>query len=176
MSEVTKNKTEQFLEKALDLKVWKKLYYKNQKSYARKRLLAIKHLHDGMSRLQVCKLMSCSYNTLSSWIDKFIAEGVEGLVEPITHKVPQRLSLEQKEELKKIVLTQRPQDYGIDRNIWTGELIAQVIHQKWNKSFKTSRIYEILAEAGLSYQKAHRDYANANKAEQREFVGVLKKG
>jgi transposase len=176
MSEVVKNKTEQFLEKTLDLEIWQKLYYKNQKSYARKRLLAVKYLHEGMSRLQVCKLMGCSYNTLSGWIDKFINEGLEGLVEPITHKVPQRLSSDQKEELKKILLNQRPQDYGIDRNIWTGELISQVIQEKWSTSFKSSRIYEILAEVGLSYQKAHRDYANADKTGQREFVEVLKKG
>lgn len=40
---------------------------------------------------------------------------------------------------------------------------------------KESRIYEILDELNLSHQKAHRDYANADKEQQNIFVSNLKK-
>ena len=39
----------------------------------------------------------------------------------------------------------------------------------------TGRIYEIIQELNLSYQKAHRDYSNADKAKQKQFVEQLKK-
>lgn len=98
------------------------------------------------------------------------------MVVPIKHQnAPQRLSPEQKQELKQIILEQTPRDYGITRNLWTAEIIIAVIQMKWNITFKSSRIYEILDEVGLSYQRAHRDYANADKAEQKAFVEVLKK-
>ena len=174
--ETSKNRTERLQETQLDLEVWQKLYYKHQQDYIRKRLLALKYLHEGKSRLQVCSLIGCKYNTLTSWIDKYLEGGLSGLVAPITHRnAPQRLSPEQKQELKQIILEQCPRDYGITRNIWTGEIIIAVIQIKWNIAFKSSRIYEILDEVGLSYQRAHRDYANADEAEQKEFVEVLKK-
>ena len=87
-----KNRTDQFRDIELDLEVWQKLYYKYQQDYIRKRLLAIKCLHEGKSRLQVCRLIGCSYNTLTSWLDKYIQGGWSGLVDPIKHKnAPQRL-------------------------------------------------------------------------------------
>lgn len=52
---------------------------------------------------------------------------------------------------------QKPIDYGIDRNRWTGKIICNVI-QSWEVELKDSRIYEILDELHLSHQKAHRDY------------------
>ena len=95
--------------------------------------------------------------------------------EPITHQAPSRLNAEQQLELKKMILSQKPTDYGIDRYIWTGEIISTVIQQKWGVELKDSRIYEILSLLNLSHQKAHRDYANADKDQQKQFVEVLKK-
>ncbi|MBW4608133.1 MAG: winged helix-turn-helix domain-containing protein [Hassallia sp. WJT32-NPBG1] len=81
----------------------------------------------------------------------------------------------QKEELKEMLLSSKPTDYGIDRNIWTGKIICNVIQQKWGVELKDSRVYEILDELHLSHQKAHRDYANADQDGQRAFVSTLKK-
>lgn len=71
------------------------------------------------------------------------------------HQVPSRLNLEQRLELKRILLEQKPIDYGIDRNIWTGKIISSVIESRWEIKLKTTRIYEILDELNLSHQKAH---------------------
>ena len=54
-------------------------------------------------------------------------------------------------------------DYGVDRNIWAGKIISNVIELRWGVRLKTMRIYEILNELNLSYQKAYRDYANASQ-------------
>ncbi|NEO34567.1 MAG: IS630 family transposase [Symploca sp. SIO3C6] len=173
---LTKNRTERFHEIELDLEQWQNLYYKHQKAYIRKRLLAIKYLYEGKSRLQVCKLLGCAYNTLNTWIDKFIEGGLTKLVEGIKHaNAPQRLSHEQKQELKQMILEHSPRDYGIARNIWTADIMIEVIQQQWSISLKRSRMYEILHELGLSYQKAHRDYRNGNSVEQTKFVNALKK-
>lgn len=89
------------------------------------------------------------------------------LLLPIRHKVSCRLSGAQKQELKEMLLSERPTDYGIERNLWTGKIICNVIQKKWGVELKDSRVYEILDELHLSHQKAHRDYANADKDKQK---------
>ena len=176
MVELTKNRTERFHEIELDMDLWQKLYYKHQKDYIRRRLSAIKHLHEGKSRLKVCTIMGCSYNTLNDWMDKYIEGGLNTLVEAIKHtNVLQQLSPEQKQALKRMVLDQSPRTYGIARNIWTGDIIIEVILKRWDIALKRTRVYEILHELGLSYQRGHRDYINGDKEKQGEFVEGLKK-
>jgi len=121
----------------------------------------IKLLSQGKTRTQVCQQVGCTYDTLSSWIDKYLQGGLSHLVSPIKHQKPSRLSSEQQQQLKVMVLAQRPTDYGIERQMWTGVVLSQVIAQQFNVQLKDSRIYELLDELGLSYQRAHRDYANA---------------
>lgn len=155
--------------------LWQKLYYKQPQAYLRQRLLAIKYLWEGKSRPEVARLLNCNYQSLTKWIDKFLEGGLQKLTEPITHQVPSRLQPEQQLELKKMLLEQKPSDYGIDRYIWTGKIISQVIQSRWGVTLKETRIYEIIEQLNLSHQKAHRDYANADKSLQQQFVETLKK-
>ena len=169
------NRTFQLCDRQLDLDLWQKLYYKHQQEYLRQRLLAIKYLYEGKNRTEVSELLNCTYKTLSTWIDKFLEDGLNKLVKPIAHRVPSRLNSEQRQELKIMLLSNKPVDYGIDRNIWTGEIISSVIESRWGVKLKTSRIYEILEELNLSHQKAHRDYDNADTEQQKVFVSTFKK-
>ena len=69
-----------------------------------------------------------------------------------------------------MILEKMSRDYGVDRNIWAGKIISNVIELRWGVRLKTTRIYEILNELNLSYQKAHRDYANASQEQQKTFI------
>jgi len=175
MAKPLRNRTFRLETHQLDLELWQQLYYNNQQEYIRKRLLAIKYLYEEKSRIEVSELLNCDYKTIGSWIDKFLEGGLTELVKPITHQVESRLHIEQKEELKRMLLSDKPIDYGIDRNIWTGKVISNVIESRWGVKLKLTRIYEILNELNLSYQKAHRDYANADKEQQKLFIWKLKK-
>lgn len=169
------NRTQALRDKPFDADEWQKLYYRNQQQYMRYRLTAIKLLHEGHSRTQVCEHIGCRYDTLTSWMDKYLDGGLSGLVSPIRHQKPSRLTPDQQQQLKAMVLTQRPTDYGYDRNLWTGAILSEVIEQRFGVQLKDSRIYELLSELGLSYQRAHRDYANADPNAQKEWVEVIKK-
>lgn len=174
--EPTLNRTEQLKAIKLNLETWQKLYYKHQQDYIRRRLLAIKYIYDGKSRLEVCGILNCRYTTLSNWIDKYLEGGFQGLVAPIRHSgSPQKLSQEQKQELKEIVLDKSPQDFGINRNLWTGKVLIEIILKLWGVKLKKSRVYEILHELKLSHQRAHRDYENADPEKQKEFSDELGK-
>ncbi|TAF49237.1 MAG: IS630 family transposase [Oscillatoriales cyanobacterium] len=169
------NQNEALLNKPLDLKDWQKQFNRHQQEYIRHRLEAIKLLYEGYSRKQVSLKLECSYDTLTRWIDKYLKGGLSELVLPITHQKRSRLSVEQQQQLKIMITTQRPTDYGIERNMWTGEIIVQVLKSRFNVEMKDSRVYEILAELGLSYQRGHRDYANADPQAQKDWVNAVKK-
>lgn len=169
------NRTQAVQDKPFDVDEWQKLYYRHQQQYIRHRLEAVKLLHQGSSRTQVCEQIGCSYDTLTSWSDKYLNGGLSELVSPIRHQKPSRLSVEQQQQLKRMVLTQRPTDYGIERQMWTGAILSEVIAQRFAVQLKDSRIYELLEELGLSYQRAHRDYANADPQALYEWVETVKK-
>jgi transposase len=162
--------------KRLDESEYKKIYQNNQKYYLKKRLLAIKYLYEGKTRLKVIKELKCAHQSLANWIDLYLEGGLTGLVKEM--KIPNRkqsLSKEQKAELMEMMFQEKPKDYGIDRNLWTGKILEEVIEKKWGVILKDSRIYTILAELGLSHQKAHRDYENSDPEAQKAFVTELKK-
>ena len=169
------NRTQALKQRAFDAQQWQKLYYRHPQQYIRKRLDAIKQLMLGQSRTQVCQQVNCSYDTLTRWLDSYLMGGLEQLVVAITHDKPSRLTVEQQQQLKQMLLKQRPRDYGIEPQLWTGAIIAQVIEQRWKVQLKDSRIYEILDEIGLSHQRGHRDYANAERPQQLKWIETVKK-
>jgi transposase len=169
------NQTQALRNKPFDEAEWQKLYDRNQQQYLRQRLDAIKLLQEGQSRAQVCEQVGCSYDTLTRWIKTYLQDGLKGLICPIRHNKPSRLSEEQQQQLKEMVLRERSTDYGYERNMWTGAILSEVIKSRFDVQLKDSRIYEVLSDLGLSYQRAHRDYANADPEAQKEWVETVKK-
>ena len=145
------NRVELLRTKSFEKEDWQKLFYKNQQQYIRKRLEAIKYLHEGETVREVMEQLNCARQSLITWIDMYCQGGLKALVTPLKSEREQRLGPEKKEELKQIILEKKPTDYGIDRQIWTGKIIIEVINQKWNVQIKDSRVYDILKEIGLSH-------------------------
>lgn len=132
---------------------------------SKERLSAIKWLHEGQSRAQVSEQVGYRYDTLTSWLDKYLNGGLSGLVRPIRHQKPSRLTSEQQQQLKAMVLTQRPTDYGYERNLWTGAILSAVIAQQFEVQLKDSRIYELLSERGI--------FSPPGKGENRRCIRVF---
>jgi transposase len=147
--------------------------------YQRKRLRAIELLWEGYSRYEVARRLEVDYSTMTRWVQIMVTNGVKcglyALVAPITRTREQRLSEEQRQALFRIVTEESPHNYGIDRFIWTADVLIEIMHKKWNVELHDSRVYEILHELRLSHQRAHRDYANADPVAQKAFVAQVKK-
>lgn len=97
------NRTQALKQKPFDEQQWHKLYYRYQQQYLRNRLDAMRLLMQGHTRSQVCQQLGCTYDTLTSWMDKYLQGGLEQLVSAITHNKPARLTLEQQQLLKAMV-------------------------------------------------------------------------
>ena len=48
-----------------------------------------------------------------------------------------------------MILEKMSRDYGVDRNIWAGKIISNVIELRWGVKLKKTRIYEFLNELNL---------------------------
>ena len=162
------DRLERLKNKGLNEEEWQKSWNKYQQQYIRKRLQAIKCLHEGQSRKEVIVKVGCARESIATWLDMYDEEGLKGLTELVKRKKSQSLSKEQKTEIKVMLLEQKPTDYDIDRQIWTGKIIQEVIRQRWQVELKESRIYDILKVMGLSHQKSHRDYEYGDKEQQQK--------
>ena len=161
--------------KGLDKVLWQKLYNRHQQSYKRKRLEAIRLAQEAKTTKALQKAVGCGHTTLNKWMNTYLQEGLLGLVASITHQKPQRLTADQRGKLAVMLTDQQPCDVGLAAYIWTAALIKELIKQEFDVDYQTSGIYKLLYRMGFSHQKAHRDYANACKQEQRAFIDTLKK-
>jgi len=58
----------------------------HQQQYIRHRLEAIQLLYKGNTRTEVCEQVGCSYDTLTSWLRKYLQGGLKALIRPIRHQ------------------------------------------------------------------------------------------
>lgn len=161
-----------------DLALWNDLYSKNQQEYIRRRLKAIKLLWEGRSRAEVQGKLDVNGSTLIEWIRLLVERGVEaGLRQLARSKTVQKsgkLTLEQEQQLLALITDSTPRDLGYEQNIFTGKLLQEVVRDKWDVTVSDQTIYNIFQRHKWSYQRAHRDYENADASEQAAFVEQVK--
>jgi len=190
------NLTEEFKKIPVDFELWQRFYNKHQQSYIRARLNAIKLLWLNHSRYEICKSGDLQYVVLTRWLKMFInpeidtqrlAKGTKveelsatykalfNLTQPIERDRLGFLTREQEAELKTIITTKQPNEVGFDCYIWTAKVISAYVKREFNVDYKPISIYDVLERLHLSHQRAHEDYSNADKEEQKEFIENLKK-
>lgn len=162
--------------KGLDKQEWQRYYNQHQQTYKRIKLkaVAIAVAHTGCFRC-LARELGCSKTSLATWLDCYLVAGLKGLVADIRHEKPERLNQEQKQQLQVWLVDKQPIDFGLDGYIWTAKLIAALVKQQFGVSYQPSGIYKLLARMDFSHQRAHRDYGNADKQEQEQFIALLKK-
>jgi transposase len=158
-----------------DRKQWQTLYYRHQQQHLRRRLLALKAIWDGQTLIEVCRTQGVQHKTLETWLDAYLHGGFAALLASPKRPRAQTLSPRRRNILRYILLHKTPADYGQDCYVWTAKRVQALIEQKWGVSLKSSRLYQIFAEMGLSHQRAHRDYGPAKAGERAAFVADIKK-
>jgi len=170
---------DEFKALSANIELCKKLIATHQKEYIRKRLRFILLLWYGKTETLACKEVNLCRETANKWlhvmVDNGVEEGLKKLCEQKVLKRPFKLSDEQSQEVILIIETQSPKDYGFDKNIFTGEVIAEIIMKKFKIEVSIDLVYDLLHRYGFSYHRAHRDYIEANKSKQSAYQETLKK-
>lgn len=93
---------------------------------------------------------SCIYR----WIGRYREGGMEALkTRPIAHSKNAKLTPEQQDDLKKIILTKDPTAYGFYKALWSRAIVAAVIKTEFNVSMHPAAVSKMLKRIGLTPQR-----------------------
>jgi transposase len=117
--------------------------------------------------------------TVRQWRRVFNARGREGLYSRKHRGRPSRMSLQQKQQLSKLLL-KTPAECGFDRYLWTQQLIADLILREFGIHYHHDHVGVILQELGFTHQKPmrrakERDEARIEAWRREVWPEILKK-
>ena len=139
------------------------------------RLLALIQIKKGLSSRELKPLFYKSHSRYCIWVKRFNDYGIKGLEDKPGRGRKSKLSEEQKNRIKQLIVEQSPSEHGFNSATWTGPLLIDWIQKEFGVTYKRSQIYNILKGLGLSFQKSRPSYAEADKKQQKEFKETLKK-
>ena len=129
----------------------------------RRRLAAGEDLKSGMKQSDVARKYGVNPSSVTRWKRMLEEEGMEGLKQRKAPGKESKLSEEQQESLKEIIL-QGAAAYGYKTDLWTLKRVAHVIEKEFNVSYHFRSLSDVLHRMGLSPQKPARRSAERNQA------------
>ena len=117
-----------------------------------RRLRAWELKAQGWRQKDIAAALGVTSGAVSLWLKRAREEGPEGLWRRKAPGPCPRLTIEQREELPRL-LEHGPEAYGFRGALWTEGRIAQVIRQSFGVSYHPAHVGRILKACGWSLQK-----------------------
>jgi len=135
-----------------------------------RRLLALAAIYEGMDREEAARIGGMDRQTLRDWVHRFNEHGPDGLINVKPSGRPPRLSVEQKEELCRLVEAgPDPHKDGVVR--WRCVDLKRVLGERFGVDLSAVRLGRILKELGFSHISAR----PRHPAQQTEAIAAFKK-
>lgn len=139
------------------------------------RLYAVHQVALGVSSRKLEQLYHVSFKQITNWVHRFEQEGVDGLRDKPRPGRKSALSAGQLDELKQVLRSQSPTEYGYNTENWTGPLLIDWISKHFGITYKKANIYNVIKRLGFTYQRSKGFYPEADAGKQDEFKQRLKK-
>lgn len=120
-----------------------------------RRMIAGRLLQAGKGVREVARLVGASPSSVSRWKKSLEEHGIEGLKAKPHPGRSARLTPQQKETLKKVLL-EGPRAAGFPTDLWTLARVAQVIERLFGVKYHPGYVWYILRKMGWSCQKPER--------------------
>ncbi len=151
----------------------KALLRKDEKFQQGVRLFACYQVSLGMTPKELEVIYQTSFKSICNWVNRLNQAGIEGLVDKEKTGRPPKLTDDQKQKIKQLVIEQSPESHGYNSSTWTGLLLIDWISKNYNVVYKKANIYNILEELGMRFQKSKGYYPEAK--DRSEKASALKK-
>ena len=151
----------------------KSLLRKDEKFQQGVRLYACYQVSKGKKPKELEDIYDTTFKSICNWINKLNSGGVEALIDKVKPGRTPKLSEDQKEEIKKLILTSIPSEHSYNSATWTGLLLIDWIKKNYQIEYKKANIYNILKQLGLTFQKGKGIYPE--KIGREDKVEELKK-
>jgi len=133
-------------------------------------------LTQGYKRREVVKIVGRSKQALAKWVSAYNKKGLEGLdnkPQPGNHR---KLTRQQKQRIKKLITTNRPEKLGLEGKFWTVPTIKRMVKERFKVTYKTDDSYRRLFHfCGFSFHKPNKVNKKRNSHMVRRFEEKLKK-
>jgi transposase len=118
-----------------------------------RRLLALAMVLEGAPRSEAATCNGMDRQTLRDWVHRFNEQGAEGLINAQSPGRPSKLSLEQKEELRRLVEAGAdPEKDGVAR--WRCVDLKRVLGERFGVDLSEVSLGRILKKLGFSHISA----------------------
>lgn len=136
-----------------------------------KRYQALYLYLSGKKRQEVAEIVGLTPRTISELYSHYLVEGLEGLVDKPIPGRPSRLSEKELEELKSVIIYQRPLEVGFPEQMnWTAQLIGKYIFREYGLSYSIRGITGMLKRMGFSYIRHTYSLTKASSSKQTSFA------
>jgi transposase len=148
------------------------------------RLHGVLLVAQGMSCLEVSRLLGDAPRTVEYWVHRFEDKGLAGLVEGERSGRPRRLSDKQLEEINS-ALRQTPESVGITSGLWDGKGLAAFVKKRYGVTlgvrqcqymfksfgFRLRKPRSLIARADPELQEAYKKTPRAHGRSKNRSVG-----
>lgn len=137
----------------------------------RVRLIAMASLKDGTPAIKVADYLKVSRRTVSSWLKRFMKEGLPGLRDKPRSGRKSKLLLEDLDTLKGEI---KEINNKLKGGSLTGKDIQELIKKKYSIDYKLSSVYKLLHKIGMSWISCRSKHPDSKPEEQEAFKKTLK--
>lgn len=139
------------------------------------RLYAIYQVSIGQPTRKLETIYNTSFKQICNWVHRFEEEGIDGLKDKKKTGRPSRLTKMQLNEIKKLLLSSLPSEFGYNTSTWNGPILIDYVQKKYGVQYKKAQIYNILKKIGFTFQKGRPSYPESHPKKQEIFKEELKK-
>jgi transposase len=149
-------------------------YHRERDAKAKIRLLAAIFRKEGKTYDEIGQILKYPLTTIRDWLNLIHIEGLSRKIDIKQTGKPKRLTEEQIEKLKPILL-KSPEEHGYPFLFWTTKLVIQLIKEKYDVSYKALQVRRILHRLGLSCQKPRPTHKKTSMKAQEDFKKTSEK-
>lgn len=143
-----------------------------------KRLQAIRMYGSGMRLVDIQDLVGAGESTIRQWAMAYRAQGLAGLRSKWHGKNANKLSDEQRQQIKERLQQYRPMDLHLSAGVyWTVSDLRLAVEQWFGVIYQDETSYQtLLHKSGFSYQRTSKVYrSRPNEAALADFEAELEK-
>ena len=140
------------------------------------RYQALKLLSQGYKRQEVATILGKSLQSLGEWVTLYHQKGIEGLRTKRNPGNHRKLTLEQQDQLTKILKEKTPEQCGYEGRFWTVGLLQKLVQREYGITYRSDQSYRnLLIQAGFSFHKPGKVHKDQNPHMRKRFEQRLKK-
>ena len=126
---------------------------KDRKTLEYIRINCVERWLDGEAPLDIIRSTGFCETTIYKWIDRYEKGGMEALTATKAPGASRKLTKEQEEELRTMIVGKNPRQYAMDFGLWTRKVVAELIKSEFGVSLGLTQVGALLARLEITPQK-----------------------